>query len=430
MTASLVDTLNLQLTAGELSASEWSCFLSKMGKTFILRAIRSLNANDIKNATSRMKQIIQSRDEIPPNALAKAGCIDQLSSSLIGEIGSYLDVDEYGRFEQCNRTLYVSCNSPNKVQEIRLPFAKTNNQMKHLKLCKYSSVRILYCFNKNVRKLNIPEAMNSVTKLCFDNKSAGFTSSDFFEFVSKFPSAESLHVYHLRISAVNHDQNMIKMLPPNVKKLGLCAQDFMADVIKFYANQVEELRTAGMAYLNVKRNSLHFSQLFYLDVGWIGTEDHGAVKHILNNAPKLKHIRSGLYDISNWTEDLTMLFAHKALEVIESEIEWSAFESFCDAFEFVSAQYPNTPITRFELSFDLYSERETGQHMLRVIKSGLEKLYNALQKQDIQISIDFREEGPVDLEAVYLKICEDELARITKKYISKIYVTYWGERIY
>ena len=160
MACSLVESLNLTLTASELNANEWTHFLSELGKEFILKAIKCLKSDDINRTISTMKQIIQSRDEIPSNARAKVECIDQLSSGLIGEIGSYLNAKDYGRFEQCNRTLYVASNSPNKVQELR-PFPSTLlDNMEQFKLCKYPSVRRLYCWNMDVRKLSIPSAIS------------------------------------------------------------------------------------------------------------------------------------------------------------------------------------------------------------------------------------------------------------------------------
>ena len=428
MTSFLVESLNLTLTANELNANEWTHFLSKMGKSFILKAIISLKSDDIKHATSRMKQMIQSRDEIPSNALAKAECIDQLSSGIIGEIGSYLNAKDYGRFEQCNRFLYVSCNSPNKVQELR-PSSSTT--MKRFKLCKYSSVRRLYCWNMDVRKLKIPSAMNSVTELRFDHKSGGFMSSDFIEFLSKFPSAESLNVYHLKIGGINHDQSMMKMLPPNITELRLCAHQFMGEIIKFYANQVEKMWFPYVTVLNVKENNLHFPALFYLNIGWRELGDRLAIEHILSNAPKLKHIRLELDYIGNRTANWSMLFAHKALEMIETEISWHSFESFCDAFESVCAQYQSTSIERIEVSFDLHPHEDGNKReILRVIDDGLEKLFDALQSKEIDFFIDFREELPLFQEEIAGDISDEDIAEITKKYNSKIFVSYFDESVH
>ena len=201
--ASLVDSIKLELTADELSANEWSQFLSNLGKAFILNSIKSLESKGIYRAISAMKQIIQSRDNILSETPSQVECIDQLSSGLIGEIASYLHVQEYGRFEQCNRTLYVASNSPNKVQKIKLSahnsiihfgLDKSNEFYSSLNIYKYSHAQTLECDTSiDVSRLGVSSAINSVTELSFDCRDLSLYDS--ITFASKFPSTKSLKFY-------------------------------------------------------------------------------------------------------------------------------------------------------------------------------------------------------------------------------------------
>lgn len=424
---SLVDSLNLTLTANELSADEWSLFSSQMGSTLILNSTKSLSPDDVKRATSTMKQIIQSRDEIPSDALAKSECIDQLPSNVIGHIGSYLNAKEYGRFEQCNRTLFVSCNSPNKLQFIRILMPKTNEQTKSFNFRKYASVRTLECWNNDIRKFNIVSSMDSVTHLCFNayGPDGAFTSSELIEFVSKFPSTESLNLCHMKISAVNHDQNMLNMLPPNIKELRLCDHGFMAEIVKLYAGQIEKLYTErDIAYLKVQENNLKFPKLVCFSI-WGASVNEVALGNLLSNAPKLSEFRNLWLD----AKDLRMLSKHNAVKTIGTEIHWSVFESFCEKFESNLAQRQITSIQRMEMRVDVYSEYESKASILKVIGRGFKKVESALQSRDIHLFIDVEENPPIDVEEITGEITQDDIAEITKNYISNIHVSYFGESV-
>lgn len=282
MMASLSASLNLELTANELSAKEWSRFLSTfdlstLDRSCILSLIKSLQSTAVDRAISTMKQIIQSRDKVPSDALAKVECIDQLSSGLIGEIGSYLNGRDYGRFEQCSRSLYVSCNSPNKVHEVTLGGISERDidNCSSIDFCKYPSVRILDCGYVDISKLNMVSAMEHVTDLtlnCFT------TAREFIDFLSKFPSLQRLDVLYVKLTTQNHDPNMINKLPPNVRKLGLAHHgNLMAEMLKFYASQIEEL-WCQYTPIYVQDYNLFFAELRCLNVYWREEGDHSAMQ--------------------------------------------------------------------------------------------------------------------------------------------------------
>ena len=44
--------------------------------------------------------------------------IDKLSCQLIGNISSFLNMRSYTNFEKCNRSIYIGCNSPHKLEVI------------------------------------------------------------------------------------------------------------------------------------------------------------------------------------------------------------------------------------------------------------------------------------------------------------------------
>ena len=70
-----------------------------------------------ENMSERISNIIRNRKKKPKLVIKKQ--LDYLSKPLIGHIASYLDQYSYARWSECNRSIYLGCNAPNKLQEIR-----------------------------------------------------------------------------------------------------------------------------------------------------------------------------------------------------------------------------------------------------------------------------------------------------------------------
>ena len=374
--ASLVDSIKLELVADELSANEWSQFLSKMGKAFILNSIKSTKSKEIHQAISAMKQIIQSRDEALSDTPSQVECIDQLSSGLIGEIASYLHVGEYGRFEQCNRTLYVASNSPNKVQKIKLPahyspanfgLDKSNEFYSSLNIYKYSTARTLTCdMCIDILRLGMSSTMYSVTELSFGCRYLSL--SRLIEFTSKFPSTKILK-FSGRWSGheTDLDPKMMKLLPPNVKELGLCHHKSMQNILKFYGSQIEKLSLDDVGCLNVIGNGLNLAELLHLTVQSGLIDSNGSFEWILCNAPKLKKV-----------------------EVWCRNKEADDFEFFCNAF--VSAlAHSSIAVKKFSIDIFLSSRtmkcNQSRHAFLTVFEEGITKISNSLPTEDIHFYI-------------------------------------------
>ena len=60
----------------------------------------------------------------PTDTASDAQSITNLPSTMIGEIASFLDQKSYARFSSTNRKLFVVCNSPNRLVDLRLDFVK------------------------------------------------------------------------------------------------------------------------------------------------------------------------------------------------------------------------------------------------------------------------------------------------------------------
>eukprot|EP01084_Bolivina_argentea_P040894 75477_1 len=431
----LVDSLRLTLLSNRLNHDEWSQLTTKLtssfGRAFILNAIKSLQSNDFKSVISMIKEIIYSREEISsePFALANIQCIDQLSSGLIGNIATYLTAKEYGRFEQSNRCLYISCNTPNKLQTINLS-NKNVACYSTINLFKYSPGYYLQLDYEHTNKLNIPSNVNNVSNLCLTTKcGSGYSvlTKKCIQFVSKFQSIQRLSMYHLKLNSVDNNNILLDILPPNVTQLGVGSGSFMPFILKFYATQITKLWCPNINDLNVIANNIQFPALTYVNIRAIDRENGGidCMKHIVSNAPKLRTFRCGwLSDIEHFDhfrQVLKPLMIHKTLEYVTLSVSWFEFSLFCDALHsFLLSKEEIIGNRKMNILVDMYSKGLSEQlkaELVTTFKTGFMTLCDVLKLEDFEVVVDIRH----DLDD---GITKKQIEEIVTDYLTEINVCY------
>merc|ERR1712228_951876 len=138
----------------------------------------------------------------------------------------------------------------------------------------------------------------------------------------------------------------MEILPSNIKELELFEHEFSGEFLKNCSGKIEKLRLFNFDYLDGQKHNFYFPELFDLNV-YMGVQgDDDRMENIVKNAPKLKSI-----DITFANHDfqngLKPLFAHKALEIVNSRVEfWAGLESLGNSLLSLSAQHINTSIQK------------------------------------------------------------------------------------
>eukprot|EP01084_Bolivina_argentea_P269566 458175_1 len=134
------EVIRFRLLVNELQDKEFNIFLNKLShdeiisimlKGFIYIHEENLNSN-VSNINNIIYNIIKLRQSNQPaitdNKLNIVNInkqktvqkikLNELPSTIIRECASYLDVDDYLDFAQCDGSLYVACNSPCSLQSL------------------------------------------------------------------------------------------------------------------------------------------------------------------------------------------------------------------------------------------------------------------------------------------------------------------------
>eukprot|EP01083_Nonionella_stella_P283220 963848_1 len=92
------------------------------------------NQSDAEEMNTLMSNIILSREKEKEQNKTVVGLTDSpnikldcLPKRLVGEISSFLSQSDYINLSKTNRFIYMGCNSPNKLLELRLMDVKVNH---------------------------------------------------------------------------------------------------------------------------------------------------------------------------------------------------------------------------------------------------------------------------------------------------------------
>ena len=111
------------------------------------------NLEAAKRATKVQANVLNKQEIIPDQAFSY-NCIDELPSELISECASWLAYKEYFHFAQCNRTIYYSCYSQPKIQQLDsnlLPYGNLHS----MTLRPFKNIQNLSMEIETFEKLNI-----------------------------------------------------------------------------------------------------------------------------------------------------------------------------------------------------------------------------------------------------------------------------------
>ena len=129
----LVDTCRFRQSDQQLTDNEYTSFLVAISKRIDRETIcnllsgQSSTSKDNYFCIQQFNQIInhiilkRSRNnQNEMNIINQNQMIDDLPSQIIGEIGSYLNQNDYPKFARCNQSLFISLNSPCTLQSIEI----------------------------------------------------------------------------------------------------------------------------------------------------------------------------------------------------------------------------------------------------------------------------------------------------------------------
>ena len=142
--------VRFRMLANQLDHKEFLQFIFQLinkhnGREVILQSLfkQFMNLEDrskesrIAPMTNVISSIITNRDPNKPENpnVNQLDSITKLPSALIVETASYLKAPEYIVFSQCNRKIYVSCNSPCKIYHMPTCLLKVRFSSIHGILC-------------------------------------------------------------------------------------------------------------------------------------------------------------------------------------------------------------------------------------------------------------------------------------------------------
>eukprot|EP01084_Bolivina_argentea_P053596 98385_1 len=131
---------------------------------------KSIISNDQMTTIVQMiSNIMQLRDNISNTNNFK---IDTINHQLIGEIASYLSYQDHSKFSECNRAIYIGCNSPNSLQEIPYAWPPWGINYSLIHLSRYSSLKMLSFPLRKFDDFPLPSngtfILNNLTNICLE----------------------------------------------------------------------------------------------------------------------------------------------------------------------------------------------------------------------------------------------------------------------
>ena len=157
------ELLNFRLLSDELTQTEYISFLTQSvlhsnARSIITKCLfESLKTTPKKIIpfNNIISNIIQKRDEDEENesTTTPTNNISNLPSSLISECGSFLKMDEYFRFSQCNRKTYIALHQQPKLIEFLPDSLPSTYNLKIFRNCQKIDIDSVY-FNDSLSVRN------------------------------------------------------------------------------------------------------------------------------------------------------------------------------------------------------------------------------------------------------------------------------------
>eukprot|EP01084_Bolivina_argentea_P219852 372746_1 len=272
------ELIRFRLSINQLDNNEFNVFVNKCGKdqiislmlkSFLFMRQHSQNPyNQITNINDIISNITQSRTtkkSSDSNTSDESFKINKLSSALIRECSSYLNLIDYLSFSQCDGLIYVSCHSPvslyyldmsqngypdnlNKfrlLKRVHLVPAKFNKKYNNfsLELNNITHLSLDMCNSNN--HAEIETLMNAtcirftqITKLniaYFGSENQPYDFYLFLEFLKKFPIVNCLAISNIYFDQFTNELNIISQLLPQLKELIFESDDTNANI---FANKL------------------------------------------------------------------------------------------------------------------------------------------------------------------------------------------------
>ena len=320
--------IKFRLLADQLNESEFKRFISQfliehMGKNCILNLLfEYFKKNDIdtKPITNHMSEIIKSRKETSSTCKSKPIIIDKLPTNLIGCVASFLEMNSYINFEKTNRTIYIGCNSPNKLEEFpqstMMKYPCTGNMNKY-KYIKKLAINIKYFNNKlSFKNQTIWRDKNLINQLILSNENGDEKDVDvfiennyinynkikkfafntfsnqntfsFYNLLSRLTNIEVLYFYKVYLTQHNnYKDEVIRKWFPKLKGFGCydgttSTIQLSKQIIHIFGHQLEALEIPR-DISNINTN-IKFPQLKELIISSTQKDS----KHSLNSTSSLK----------------------------------------------------------------------------------------------------------------------------------------------
>ena len=185
--ATLVQMVRFRWLADQLNDNEFKTFINEMlhkcGRNVVLTQFMDFKALATNGQTMDkfieiVQGIILNRKKQPLECVPTR--LGSLATSLIGEIGSYLNQKDYRKFAQCSRAIFIGTNSPNTLQVLDLKNVddyasfKIDNypQLYCLKvtLSKFKDLVLLFCQSKLKVSSHDRSVLPRLTHMEIDNE--------------------------------------------------------------------------------------------------------------------------------------------------------------------------------------------------------------------------------------------------------------------
>eukprot|EP01083_Nonionella_stella_P154946 499871_1 len=169
---SLNKAIQFQHLFSQLTHKERTQFLSQLIGSHLAIILTSLfrhlsNPNQINEVTEfneLLSDIIQSRKKKPSPICTTNIKLDHFPKAIIGYMASFLPQMSYNRFNLCNRSIYLGCNSPNLLQKLDLSAV---NDYSSINFTSFASVKILSIDPSKAMQSQHSQRFDSIKRLSF-----------------------------------------------------------------------------------------------------------------------------------------------------------------------------------------------------------------------------------------------------------------------
>ena len=347
-----------------------NAILSPFCNQFYVKPTKNNDITQIDCAMDIVNGIIMSRSKSISNHSSTKIKLDTLPTSIIGEIASYFYQKQYISFSQCNRSIYIGCNSPNTLRRLDLERIKDYSC---IKLQKYSQLRELKVklskFHQlsssangakltHLKKLLLhgesqtnvdmePLTGNIIFKNIihltlqhFGSEQSNVSTSAFTNILSKFSNVEFLQSKWCEIDAQHGSEFDVKTLLPKLKGFSnwscnsaLITNKLLAvygDTIKIWQdfNESEDIIIpSSISFTNLEEIILDQPSATLLNT----ISDKASTLRVL----RLQDASSNGMDKVVWREYLQKVFVqHQSLEYLRiHEVSYDDFVDICDGIE-------------------------------------------------------------------------------------------------